>query len=86
MDESGKEDRGVDATAGGTPDPEREPRATAREACAERCFERNLGEQQRWRGERATRSKTLMRSRLDAEAAGGGGRAAARRTRGWQRP
>ncbi len=76
----------MDAAAGGTPDPKREPRTMARETRAERCFERNLGEQRRWRGGRGTRSKSLMRSRLDAEAAGGGGRAAARRTHGWRRP
>ena len=43
--------------ADGTPEPERDPRAAAREARAERYFERDLAGQRRWYGERASRFK-----------------------------
>ena len=48
----------MDAAAADTPELEREPRAAAREARAERYFERDLAGQRRWYGDRASRFKT----------------------------
>jgi hypothetical protein len=47
----------LDATDG-TPEPERDPRATARGARAERYFERDLAGQRRWYSERASQFKS----------------------------
>ena len=47
----------MDATDG-TPEPERDPRATARGARAERYFERDLAGQRRWYSERASQFKS----------------------------
>ena len=47
----------MDAAAGGNSGPERDPRAAAREARAERYFEHDLAGQRRWYGERASHFK-----------------------------
>ena len=47
----------MDAAADTLAEPKRDPRAAAREACAERYFEQDLAGQRRWYGERASRSK-----------------------------